>query len=152
MQNLCGLYKVYILGSPAAVVWEVPWGHWGFEHTSLFINIFTEEKMPEETIRGYLPLLPQQHVLLPARLTEVSICPFVCVCQSKNLSISSSISDFVAGEYIKSVISWLIVPIRAMRRQFISWIWLQLIAAVDDPDSLLPPGFHLFSHQAQNPG
>lgn len=132
------------LGSPMG-----PLGFWTYESVHQYLHW---RKMPEETIRGYLPLLPQQHVLLPARLTEVSICPFVCVCQSKNLSISSSISDFVAGEYIKSVISWLIVPIRAMRRQFISWIWLQLIAAVDDPDSLLPPGFHLFSHQAQNPG
>lgn len=57
-------YKVYILGFPAAVVWEVPWGHWVFWTWSLFINIFTEEKYQKRQRETTTCLFPLQSVLV----------------------------------------------------------------------------------------
>lgn len=73
VQNLCGSYEVYVFGSPAALVWENPRGHWVFEHTSLFINIFTEEKCHKRQLDKDVCLRFDSNMSLsPFPLKEVS--------------------------------------------------------------------------------
>lgn len=166
MQNLCDLYKLYVLGWSQQQQFGKSQGATGFlEHVSLFINIFTEEKCQKRQLETTPCLCFSTNMslcfLYSFWLTEVTKCTFVCVhlsnfCQPPSLSAHCwSISELVAGEYTvdkESVISWPVVQTRATRGQIISWIWAQLIAAVDIPDSLLPQGFHLLSHQEQNCG
>lgn len=136
-------------------------GPLGFWTWSLFINIFTEEKY-QKTIRdNYLPLSIGICLSFPARLTRVSIGPFVCLSNFQSnsqpvcLLICPYIYVLVAGEYAgkrkkqnKKTVNWLIIPTTVRTRPIISRIWPQRIAAVDDFDHLMPPGFQLFSHQS----
>lgn len=157
------LYKVYILGFPSSSGLGSPMGPLGFWTLSLFIDIFTEEKcrMRHSETTTCLCFHSNLSLSLFQHDWQFSICPFVCVhrsniCQSTAQRLNLFIYVwFVAGKDTvekESVISRLIIPTTGTRRQIISWIWPQLIAAVEDLDSLLPPGFHLFSHQAQNAG
>ena len=123
------LYKVYILGSPAAIVWEVPWGHWVFEHESLFINIFTEEKcqkrQQETTICLRFHSNPSLSLFFPAQLTKVPVCPFVCVrlsnfCRSTSLCVHLFLVLWLESMLQKKKITWLIIPTGVTRRQIIS--------------------------------
>ena len=80
VQNLCGLYKVYILGSPAAVVWEVPRAHWDLEQMSLFINIFTEEKCQKRQLETTICLCFRSNVsTCPLFLTDRGDKPYFCL-------------------------------------------------------------------------
>lgn len=102
------LYKVYILGSPAAVVSEVPWGHWVFEHrvcssiSSLKKNATRDN---EKQLFVSVSIATCPCLSFPADWQRcLSVHSFVSVClisvnQSVCLLISSSVSDFVAGEY-----------------------------------------------------
>lgn len=165
VQNLCDSYKLYILESPAAIVWESQWAA-GFLNIWVCSSISSLKKNDRRDLETYWCLSFRSNMSMSlfqlVWLTTVTACiffmhPFVQL-PSVSQSVSKSvdlISDFVAGECSverESVISRQIVRTRVTREQIISWIWAQLIAAVDNPDSLLPPGFHLLSHQAQNCG
>lgn len=130
------LYKVCILGSPAAVVWEVPWIHRVFSLTSwtssLFVNIFTEEKKRQlETTSCLCSIANYDGLAL--RSSHFG----------SRLSVRScfSVRRFCSRE--EKVTSWLIFPTARM----FSWIWPRLTAAVDGPDSLLPPAIRLCEHR-----
>lgn len=77
------LYKVYILGSPAAVVWEVPWGHWVFFEHGLCSSISSLKKNAsrdnQRQLYASVSIATCPCLSFPARLTEVSFPPFVCV-------------------------------------------------------------------------
>lgn len=99
------LYKVYILGSPAAVVWEVPWGHWVFEHrvcSSISSLKKNARRDKQRQLFASVSIATCPCLSFPARLTEVSICPFVRVhlsnfCQSTNLSVNLFIYVWFCG-------------------------------------------------------
>lgn len=166
MQNLCGLrvYIKFIFWSPQQQWSGKSHGATGILSMESVHQYLHWRKISEETIRdNYLPLSIAicPFLSFPARLTEVSVCPFVCVCLSifcpVCLLICPHIYVLVVGEYavkknIISVKTWPIIRTTVRRRPIVSWIWPQLIAAVVDLDSLLPPGFQLFGHQAVSPG
>lgn len=157
MQNLCGLrvYIKFIFWGPQQQWSGKSHGATGILNMESVHQYLHWRKISEETIRdNYLSLSIAicPFLSFPARLTEVSVCPFVC------LSIFCPyVHVLVVGEYavkknIVSVKTWPIIRTTVRRRPIVSWIWPQLIAAVVDLDSLLPPGCQLFGHQAVSPG
>lgn len=104
------LYKVYVLGSPAAVVWEVPWGHWVFEHgvcssiSSLKKNarrdnqrqLFASVSIATRPCLSLFFSMTDSDVYLSILSVSIYLIP---ASQPVCLLICSSISDFVAEEY-----------------------------------------------------
>lgn len=95
-------YKVYILGFPAAVVWEVPWGHWVFfEHgvcssiSSLKKNIRRDKE--RQLLVSFHCILSLSHVpIMTDTGVNLSICLSVCLISRY---INLSVFVLLAGEY-----------------------------------------------------
>lgn len=107
VQNLCGLrvYIKFIFWGPQQQWFGKSHGATGFLNMESVHQYLHWRKIPEETIRdNFLPLSIAICPCLsfPARLTEVSIFPFVCVClsnfcQSTSLSVNLSIHLCFSG-------------------------------------------------------
>lgn len=99
MQNLCGLrvYIKFIFWGPQQQWFGKSHGATGFLNMESVHQYLHWRKMPEETIRdnffASVSIATCPCLSFPARLTDVSICPFVCVhlsnfCQSTSLSVT----------------------------------------------------------------
>lgn len=131
------LYKVCLLGSPAAVVWEVPWVHWGFlkfflilEHVVCSLISSLKKKYQEKQF--------ETASCLCSIATDLGAVSFV-----SHFGSRSCFRRFCSRE--KKVTSGSI-SLTALGTTC-SRIWPRLTTAVDDPDSLLPPATGLCEHR-----